>query len=215
MNIKKSLYTNTIENLPPNGQHLLAQQDGDYIVFYQAYNHAIADYALAHQCLGGPHFNFNRMSWIKPNFLWMMFRCGWGEKENQERILAYWIKKYDFEAILDEAVYSTYNPEIYNSNEAWKAALGAKDVRLQWDPDHDPYGNKLQRRAIQIGLKGKFLENFSKHQIHQLDDITSFVHEQKHFVQTQHLDKLWVPVETPFYCTKESINEKIGIQKLQ
>jgi len=28
-------------------------------------------------------------------------------------------------------------------------------VRLQWDPDHSPKGEKLARRAIQLGLKGK------------------------------------------------------------
>ena len=28
-------------------------------------------------------------------------------------------------------------------------------MRLQWDPDHHPSGSKHQRRAIQLGLKGK------------------------------------------------------------
>lgn len=27
-------------------------------------------------------------------------------------------------------------------------------VRLQWDPDHHPSGQKLTRKAIQLGLKG-------------------------------------------------------------
>jgi len=25
----------------------------------------------------------NRMTWIKPNFLWMMYRSGWASKKNQ------------------------------------------------------------------------------------------------------------------------------------
>jgi hypothetical protein len=27
------------------------------------------------------------MTWIKPSFLWMMYRCGWGAKEGQESVL--------------------------------------------------------------------------------------------------------------------------------
>ena len=30
----------------------------------------------------------DRMTWIKPSFLWMMYRCGWGAKEGQETVLA-------------------------------------------------------------------------------------------------------------------------------
>jgi len=29
------------------------------------------------------------MSWIKPNFLWMMYRCGWGTKEGQQVTLGF------------------------------------------------------------------------------------------------------------------------------
>ncbi len=28
------------------------------------------------------------MTWIKPSFLWMMYRCGWAAKPGQERVLA-------------------------------------------------------------------------------------------------------------------------------
>ncbi|MFT5999906.1 MAG: hypothetical protein ACI81P_002365 [Neolewinella sp.] len=41
---------------------------------------------MAHQQLGGPAFSYQRMSWIKPNFLWMMYRCGWAKKQDQERL---------------------------------------------------------------------------------------------------------------------------------
>ena len=29
------------------------------------------------------------------------------------------------------------------------------DVRLQWDPDHDPFGAHQLRRAIQLGLRNE------------------------------------------------------------
>ncbi|MCR5103362.1 MAG: DUF4291 domain-containing protein, partial [Eubacterium sp.] len=63
---------------------------------YQAYNKHIAEEAIS---LGtfGSHFSMNRMTWIKPSFLWMMYRCGWGEKENQEHILAIDITRDGFD----------------------------------------------------------------------------------------------------------------------
>ena len=54
------------------------------VVVYQAFNPEIAQYAVQNQHFGGPAYNFNRMSWIKTNFLWMMYRSGWATKKNQE-----------------------------------------------------------------------------------------------------------------------------------
>jgi len=51
----------------------------------------------------GGNFSFQRMSWIKTNFLWMMYRCGWAQKPNQERILAVKIPREHFDTILKHA----------------------------------------------------------------------------------------------------------------
>ena len=69
---------------PVQGEHVLAHFDADSIVVYQAYRPSTGRYAIEHGQLGGPDFSFNRMSWIKPNFLWMMHRSGWGTKPGQE-----------------------------------------------------------------------------------------------------------------------------------
>lgn len=45
-----------------------------------------------------------RMTWIKTNFLWMMHRCAWATKKNQDRVLAIWIKRILFEKILRKSV---------------------------------------------------------------------------------------------------------------
>ena len=39
---------------------------------YQAYSDPIADAALAHGTFVSPPFKMERMTWIKPSFLWMM-----------------------------------------------------------------------------------------------------------------------------------------------
>ena len=61
---------------PSAGRHILAQYDDDTIVVYQAYSQAIGGFALQHGYFGGD-FKYTRMSWIKPNFLWMMYRSDW------------------------------------------------------------------------------------------------------------------------------------------
>lgn len=40
------------------------------------------------------------MSWIKPNFLWMIFRSGWATKENQERVLAMFLRREAFDILM-------------------------------------------------------------------------------------------------------------------
>jgi hypothetical protein len=36
------------------------------------------------------------LAWIKPCYLWMMYRYGWGTKENQETVLAVEISREGF-----------------------------------------------------------------------------------------------------------------------
>lgn len=212
MNLLTELYNQSIARLPKSGQHILAHQNDNKIVVYQAYKKSIADFAVKNQYLGGADYSYSRMSWIKPNFLWMMYRCGWAEKEDQESVLALWIDKSDFENILNQAVFSSFNPQYYDNHEQWKNELLTKEVRLQWDPDHDPFGNKMTRRAIQLGLKGNVLEKFGKQQIQKIEDITDFVKEQKQVLDAGQLDKLLVPIETIFRMADNTQNQRIGIK---
>ena len=76
--------------------------DSDSITVYQAYCHEIADAALAEGTFVAP-FRMNRMTWIKPSFLWMMYRCGWASKPGQERVLAIRMNRSGFEAALAES----------------------------------------------------------------------------------------------------------------
>lgn len=211
MKITTEKYQISQSRLPTAGQHIIAHQTIDEIVVYQAYKPSIARYAVAHQVLGGNDFSLSRMSWIKPNFLWMMFRCGWAEKENQERVLALWINKSVFEKILLNAVQSSFKETHHADYTHWKESLDTSDVRLQWDPDHDPFGNKLTRKAIQIGLRGKMLEHFVKHQINLVEDITDFVRDQKEHVKNSTLDQLYIPVEEVWNVQNEILTKRIDL----
>jgi Domain of unknown function (DUF4291) len=134
MPLVTELYHSQLDRLPKSGNHIVAQYDAQSIVVYQAYRPAIGRFAAEHGYFGG-EFKFERMSWIKPNFLWMMYRSGWGTKEGQEVTLVIWLGRAAFEEILAAAVHSKFLPEIYASESEWKTAVRRSPVRLQWDPD--------------------------------------------------------------------------------
>src|SRR5690606_25469138 len=127
----------------------------------------------------GGEFGLGRMSWIKPNFLWMMYRSGWGTKEGQEVTFAVRLRRDAFDEILGLAVHSSFVPEVYGTHGAWKEALAWSDVRLQWDPDHGPSGSPVERRAIQLGLRGEVLARYAREWLLDVQDISEFVREQR------------------------------------
>lgn len=167
-------YSEQCARWPTTGRQILASFDADAIVVYQAYRPEIARWAVEKQRFGGP-FSFSRMSWIKPNFLWMMFRCGWATKKDQEHVLAVRLRRAFFDRLLAQAVPSSFVPQLHADHDAWQADVARSDVRLQWDPDHDPTGQKLDRRAIQLGLRGDALAEYG--QPLAMEDITPLVHE--------------------------------------
>ena len=75
MNLKTKPYCEQVREWPESGRHILAQFDDETIIVYQAYRPQIGRFASEHGYFGG-EFSYSRMSWIKPNFLWMMYH-GW------------------------------------------------------------------------------------------------------------------------------------------
>lgn len=148
MNLDVEPYAFHSERLPCSGRHILAQFDEHAIVVYQAYRPAIGHWAAEHGRFGG-EFRLNRMSWIKTSFLWMIYRSGWATKPGQEVILAVWLRRAGFEAILAEAVPAVFDPALYREPAEWARAVARSTVRLQWDPDRTPGGGCLGRRAGQ------------------------------------------------------------------
>lgn len=211
MNLITIPYVSYETDLPQSGQHILGQIRAGNIIVYQAFNSQIVDYAIACQRFGGPAYSFSRMSWIKPNFLWMMYRAGWASKENQQRILAIEISLKNFETLLTKAVYSSFQPDIYATKEKWEASLINSEVRLQWDPDHRPTGSKMERRAIQLGLKGDTLKLFATDWIVSIEDITEFVIEQGRFIEKGDLDKLTVIREQVIPVTAPDLISKLKL----
>lgn len=200
-------HADALAHWPESGRHVLAQFDATSIVVYQAYNPSIAAAALAANRLGGGGFSLDRMSWIKPGFLWMMHRSGWASKPSQERVLAFHIRRSDFAGLLAAAVPSSFAASRYPSEDAWRTAVRESSVRLQWDPDHAPGGQPLERRAIQLGLRGDWLRQFARDWPLEIEDITAFVHAQRAMVGTP---DLLVPVERAVPLPAE-IYDQLGL----
>lgn len=145
---------------------------------YQAYNKYIADEAVQNGTFG-KNFKLDRMTWIKPSFLWMMYRSGWGTKENQEHILAIDIKREAFDYIVQNAVLSTYNNDMSISQSEWKEQVKKSDIRCQWDPERDISGKPLGYRSIQLGLRGNAVRKYVDEWVVNITDITDYVRDLK------------------------------------
>src|SRR5690242_9350195 len=126
-----------------------AVYDPHTIRVYQAYSEEIAESALAHGTFVSPPFKMERMTWIKPSFLWMMYRAGWGLKDaGQARILAIDITREGFAWALANSCPS--HPEEGMSAEDWARLKDRSPVRVQWDPERNLALDPLPHRSIQI-----------------------------------------------------------------
>ena len=156
-----------------------AVYDDTSVRVYQAFRDEIAEEAVQ---LGtfGSHFGLNRMTWIKPSFLWMMYRSGWAEKPGQENVLAIDIKREAFDYLLENAVLSTYRSNSGITQEEWKTRIRQSDIRCQWDPERDPRGRPLRWRSVQIGIQGEVVrEHYLKDWILHIENITGYVRQLK------------------------------------
>ncbi|MBI3650794.1 MAG: DUF4291 domain-containing protein [Acidobacteria bacterium] len=151
---------------------IYAHYDDEGITVYQAFNPAIVEAAIAKGTFGRG-FNLERMTWIKPSFGWMLYRSGYAEKHNQEAILKIKLTHEGFQEILRQSVETVYNPKLFASEAQWRTALAKSEVRHQWDPERAINGEKLERRAIQIGIKGDTVKHYVNQWILRLEDVTA------------------------------------------
>src|SRR6476469_1664582 len=130
MKLPTERYLTQVTTWPSEGKHILARYDAETIVVYQAYRPSIGEYAIKHGVFGG-EFSYSRMSWIKPNFLWMMYRSGWGTKEGQEITLGLRLRRRYFDNLLSRAIASSWDHSDQENREAWQASIATSEVRLQ------------------------------------------------------------------------------------
>ena len=188
-----------------------ADYDRDTIIVYQAYNKFIAEKAIKNKRFSEP-FSFNRMTWIKPSFLWMMERCGYGRKAGQEYILAIRIKRTAWEYALLQSVLSHPTERVYTSGEEWREMMDNSTVNVQWDPERNIRGGKLDYRSIQVGISRHLIEEYNNDWIVDINDYTPLVHKIYDLRKAGEYDKAkkLLPMEK-VYSVSDEIRKRLGM----
>ncbi|ALG09500.1 DUF4291 domain-containing protein [Kibdelosporangium phytohabitans] len=170
------------------------------ITVYQAYNPAIGDQA-ARDARFPQTWKRDRMTWIKPSFLWMMYRCGWARKPDQETVLAIEITREGFEWALANACLSHYRPGLHQDEAAWKRALRTAPARVQWDPERDLRLNPLKHRSLQLGLAHEATRRYADDWTVSITDVTPLAREIHALVTAGNLDEAaaHLPPEQPYH----------------
>lgn len=149
----------------------------------------------------------DRMTWIKPSFLWMMYRCGWGTKEGQETVLAVDISREGFEWALRHSCLSHYVPALHADQDAWKQRLRSSPARVQWDPERDLHLNPLPYRSLQLGLSGEAAARYADEWIVGIEDVTPLATEIRALVRAGETERAsgLLPRETPYPAPDEAL----------
>ncbi|GHJ44063.1 hypothetical protein Cs7R123_14050 [Catellatospora sp. TT07R-123] len=179
-------------------RQIRACYDEDSITVYQAYSPVIAVPAVAAGRFADG-FKRDRMTWIKPSFLWMMYRCGWAAKPGQEHVLAIRIRREGFAWALANSALSSYEPDVHADREQWRQSLRAP-VRVQWDPERDLHLRPLAHRAVQIGLSGEAVRRYVDEWTLGIEDVTARCREIRALVAAGDLAgaAARLPVERPY-----------------
>jgi hypothetical protein len=159
-----------------------ADFDRETIVVYQAYSDQIADPALRDGRFVEP-FSFNRMTWIKPSFLWLMHRSNWAQKSGQERILAIRIRRAGWDSALAKGVLTAFDPRAHRSKDEWADAFASAQVHVQWDPERNIRGAALQHGSIQVGISRDLIREYNENWITQIKDITPTVAKMRSLIR--------------------------------
>ena len=161
-------------NVVTQVNQIRAAYDAQTVTVYQAYGAAIAAPALRAGRFVAP-FSLSRMTWIKPSFLWLMERSNWGQKPNQEHILAVRIRRDGWDEALSLGVLTSFEPGVHASSHVWRAEFEAAHVHIQWDPERSIRGADVGINSIQVGLSRHIIEQFVNEWTVEIEDITPLV----------------------------------------
>ncbi|MFD3698572.1 DUF4291 domain-containing protein [Streptomyces sp. NPDC058646] len=183
----------------PPTRRIRAAHTATTITVYQAYAPRLGEPA-ARDGRFPPAWKRDRMTWIKPSFLWMMYRCGWATKAEQETVLAVEITREGFDGALRGACLSHYAPGVHEDRQAWQQALRTAPVRVQWDPERDLRLNPLPHRSLQLGLSGPASRAYADAWTVSIRDVTPLAREIHGLLRAgdDAAARALLPVETPY-----------------
>ncbi|MFI0940922.1 DUF4291 domain-containing protein [Streptomyces sp. NPDC021020] len=169
------------------------------VTVYQAYRPGIG-LAAVREGRFPAEWKRDRMTWIKPSFLWMMYRCGWGTKEGQETVLAVEITREGFAWALAHACLSHYEPGLHADRASWKREVKRSPARVQWDPERDLHLRPLPYRSLQLGLSGEAVRRYADEWTVAVTDATPLARTIHAHVRAGEFDaaRALLPRESPY-----------------
>ena len=182
-----------------------ASYDKEYITVYQAFSAEIAEAAVREQKLdASPAYDVYRgYTWFKPSFCWMMYRCGYTYKDDQQsNVLALRIKHANFKKIMQQAVLA-------------EKPHGKDCPIVQWDPERSPRIGRLEYRSLQVGMPRLLVKQWTEEWVESVEDVTKMARALK--AKLDEDDKIaaeelvksgLLPVERP-YDMPDSIRKKL------
>ena len=182
-----------------------ASYDKEYITVYQAFSAEIAEAAVREQKIdASPAYNVYRgYTWFKPSFCWMMYRCGYSYKdEQQSHVLALRIKHTNFKKIMQLAVLA-------------ERPHGKDCPIVQWDPERSPRIGKLEYRSLQVGMPRLLVKQWAEEWVESVEDITKMARalkaklDEDDKIGVEELVKLGLlPAERP-YDVPDTVRKKL------
>ncbi|MEM9982551.1 MAG: DUF4291 domain-containing protein, partial [Bacteroidota bacterium] len=193
-------------------QEIRASYDNKTITVYQAYNKSIALPAIKNNRFEKP-FSFNRMTWIKPSYLWLMERSNWANKSNQEFILGIKIKRASWEKALSLGILTHPDKDIYANASAWEEKFNEAKVHIQWDPERTLRGGKLEVRSIQVGISRFLIEEYNKEWIEEIVDMTPLTKKINQLRKSgKHKEAKRLLPNEKVYPVSNEVEKRIGIK---
>ncbi|MER5869223.1 DUF4291 domain-containing protein [Streptomyces sp. NPDC002044] len=186
-----------MHDVPP--RQIRAAHTATTVTVYQAYAPSLG-LPAARDGRFPPAWKRERMTWVKPSFLWMMYRCGWATKAGQETVLAVEITRDGFDRALAGACLSHYSRGVHADRTAWRRALRESSARVQWDPERDVRLGPLPYRSLQLGLSGPSCRAYADAWTVSIRDVTPLAREVHGLLRSgdEAAARALLPAETPY-----------------
>lgn len=190
-------------------KQIYAAYDDEGLYIYQAFKPKTVANAVAKGTFGAG-FNTNRLTWIKPSFAWILQRTQYATKHRMNAIARIKLSHEGWLHILEQSVPTQFDPNRYKSEEEWQQALETAIVIHQWDPERSLTGQKLDRAAIQVGIRNETLSlKYVNEWILDIEDVTDLAHEIGAVARDTNATLPDVPEER-VYPVSEEIQIRLG-----
>lgn len=189
-------------------RRVFAHFDDIGIFVYQAFKSSIVEHAVKKGTFD-KGFGLNRITWIKPSFGWILHRSKYATKHRMDAIAKIKISHKNWLNILSESVPTQFDNKIFKNEFEWQNKLRKADIIHQWDPDREINGIRLERGAIQIGLRGAAIFKYVNEWIISVEDVTSLAKKVNHNIK-KNISTYDIVPELKEYTLPENLTKKLG-----